>query len=397
MAGAPVSLDDTVLARLTTYIKENDTDQADAVMKVPTSHFTDPERLRLEREYLLGLPLIVGHVSEVPQPGSFYTRTIFGIPLLVIRQKDGNVAVFQNMCRHRGGRVEQDESGRKSVFMCQYHGWSYTAEEGRLAGVPYADTFGEVDKSCNGLRRFASEVRHGLIFATLKEGEARSVADFLGEDVDRQLAPWNMDESTIFMDHYVPLPVNWKLVVDGTLDPLHAKFLHPKPGGVGARSVNHHAVFDRYGYHGKMFMGRKRLQRLIDEKQELRADSGTIGTVMMLYPNNILVEAPDHIELWSIWPDERDPGQAVVHFRFLVRPEILNPEMEARINKSWEVLRDAGMEEDFPMEHFIQENSAQWDGFLQYGRNEKPTQHLHRRMFEDIDGGVSGPGTIVFA
>lgn len=397
-AAIAVAQDEDVLDRLIDLIRENSTDLAESAMAVPTAHFVSPERAAAEIALFKSLPIIVGHVSDIPQPGSFFTREVLGIPLLVTRQKDGSVRVFRNMCRHRGGQVEGAEKGRKSIFMCQYHGWSYAAEGGALQVVPYESTFGKVDRRCNSLIDFPTEVRHGLIFATLSDIAPRPVAEFLGVAIDGQIAPWDLDRSIVFIDETVELDINWKLVSDGTIDSLHAQFLHPKPGGVGSRTVNHTAVFKEFGRHGKMFMARSKLKKLLDAGEEADANSKYIGTVMQIFPNNVFVEAPEHVELWSILPNIDDPTKCTVRFRFLVRPETLSPEMEARVTKSWEILRQAGMEEDFPMEVSIQKNAEAWPaGSYQYGRNEKSAQHLHRQLHAEIDGGRTGPGTVSFS
>ena len=397
-ATSAVALDGDVVDRLIQLIRDNGTDLAESALTVPTAHFVSRERAEAEIALMRSLPLIVGHVSDIPDPGSFFTRTILGIPLLVVRQKDGSVGVFRNMCRHRGGHVEPAEKGRKPIFMCQYHGWSYAAEGGALKGVPYEETGGKVDRRCNSLIAFPAEVRHGLIFATLSDIEPRPVAAYLGPEIDGQILPWQLEESVVFIDETIELDINWKLVVDGTIDSLHAQFLHPKPGGVGSRTVNHCAVFKEFGRHGKMFMARAKLKKLLDAGEDGSASSKYIGTVMQIFPNNVFVEAPEHVELWSVWPNVDDPTKCSVRFRFLVRADILSPELEARVRKSWEILREAGMEEDFPMEASIQRNAVSWpEGSYHYGRNEKPAQHLHRQLHKEIDGARTGPGTISFS
>ncbi len=392
-----IKLDSDALGGLVQHIRHSTTDQAEATMLVPTAHFTSADRAALELDLLRRLPLVVGHVSEIPDAGAFVTRDLLGVPLLIVRQKNGGVAVFRNMCRHRGGQVETAPSGRRSIFMCGYHGWSYAAEAGTLQRVPYEETSGGVDHACNSLIAFPSDVRHGLIFATLSDSPQADVKAFLGSDVEAQFAPWDLEKSIVYMEHVMDMPINWKLVMDGAIDSLHAQFLHPKPGGVGSRSVNHATVFREFGRHGKMIMARSRLKTLLDAGEEPSATSNYMASVMMMYPNNIVVEAPDHIELWSLWPDIADPTRCTVKIRFMVRPEILSPEMEARINKSWDILRDAATEEDFPMEETIQKNAQAWPGgAYRYGRNEKPAQHLHRQLFADIVGGVADTGTIRF-
>lgn len=394
---AAITTDLAALDGLINHIRNDSTDMADATLLVPAAHYTCRDRARKERELLLRLPLVIGHISEIPDPGSFVTREFLGIPLLIVRQRDGAAKVYRNMCRHRGGAVEQEDSGKRSVFMCQYHGWSYAAAEGgALKAVPYEKTSGGVDKNCNGLISFPSEVRHGLIWAMLSEGSLPAISEYLTAGVDEQIAPWRMDGNIVFMDHVVEASINWKLVMDGAIDSLHAPFLHNKPNGVGSRAVNHAAVFRDFGRHGKMIMARRRLKKLLDAGEQPDANSSFMGSVMMLYPNSIFVEAPDHIELWSVWPHASDPQRCTIRIRFMVRPGILTSEMEDRINRSWEVLRFAAMEEDFPMEETIQRNAAACpDSVFTYGRNEKPAQHLHRQLFADIDGGKSGPGTLV--
>src|SRR3546814_17046926 len=97
-------------------------------------------------------------------PRSTRTDTLFPYTTLFrSRHSDGSVQTYLNMCRHRGGRVEQDARGNKRVFMCRYHGWSYERDGGGLRNVPYEDSFEPIDHAHHGLQRFRTEARHGLI------------------------------------------------------------------------------------------------------------------------------------------------------------------------------------------------------------------------------------------
>jgi hypothetical protein len=71
--------------------------------------------------------------------------------------------------------------------------------------------------------------------------------------------------------------------------------------------------------------------------------------------------------------------------RFIARPEALDAELTDRMERSRAVLRQAAEEEDFPMEESIQRNAAAYpSGVFRYGRCELSTQHLHRRLDEDL-------------
>ena len=355
-------------------------------LRIPISHFTGQERLAAEIDLMKRLPLVVAHVSEIPNAGDFVTRTLLDTPLILVRQSDGSVATFRNMCRHRGGVVEQEASGNKRTFMCQYHGWSYDAEGGALKPVFYEDTFGEIDYACSGLHRIKTEVRHGLIFITFNPAkDAPSIADYLGPEVDAQIAPWKIEESVLYMDHVFVKDMNWKLVMDGAIDPLHPLFLHNKPDGVGERTLNNTAVFRTYGRHGKMFAARSNLKKLVEAGRD-DISYRQVGSVMVLFPNALYVNAPEHVEFWTVWPTPGNPSECTVNIRLFVRQEIVTPEMEARVKKSWDILSLAALEEDFPMEAAIQKNAvALGEGVFRYGRNEKPSHHLHLQLRKALE------------
>jgi phenylpropionate dioxygenase-like ring-hydroxylating dioxygenase large terminal subunit len=377
--------DREVAEALIGHIRARTTDQADGELLVPIANFVDKERAQAEIALLKTLPLAIGHVCEIPKPGDFITREILGNRLIITRRRDGSVRAFRNMCRHRGGIIEQAASGNKRTFMCQYHGWSYDSEDGHLRPVFYKDDYGPIDAECSGLHTVRVEVRYGLIYVNLSAAERPPLADYFGPRIDAQVNAWNLDKSILYMEKVFTLPINWKLVMDGGIDTVHSQFLHPKPGGVGSRTVNLIAVYRAFGRHCRMYMARSKLKKLIDAGEPLESSSKYIGSILMLYPNSLLSSAPDHVEFWTVWPSPGNPSESTVKIRFYVRPEILNPEMEERINKSWDILSDAALTEDFPMEAAIQHNAQTWPaGHFRYGRNEISAQHLHRQLERDL-------------
>ena len=380
-----VRVDSEVTERLIGHIRNRTTDMALSALQIPVSHFVSQERADAEIALMKTLPLVVGHVSEIASPGDFVTRTFLDAPMIIVRQKDGSVATFRNMCRHRGGVVESAACGNKHTFMCQYHGWSYGADGGGLRPLVYEDTYGKVDYASHGLIRMKTEVRYGLIFVTMDPKEDRSIAEWMGPGVDAQVDRQKMDDGVLFLEKKFTLAMNWKLVMVGAIDSLHAQFLHPKPGGVGSRSSNNTVVFQEYGRHGKMFSPRAKLKKLLDAGEPVDWNAKYVGSILQLYPNGIYSDCPDHVEFWTVWPTPGKPGECTIIIRFFVNPGILDATTEARIHKSWAILEEAGMEEDFPMEEAIQRNAFAWpDQMLNYGLNEKSAQHLHRQLAKDI-------------
>ncbi|MDE2436877.1 MAG: aromatic ring-hydroxylating dioxygenase subunit alpha [Sphingomonadales bacterium] len=371
------SVREGVYDRLVTHIQNGTTDQAEAVLNVPVSNFTSPEHLQRELEVFRHQPLIVAMSSELAEPGSFVTRDILGAPLLIVRQKSGKVAVFRNMCRHRGGKVELDEKGRKPFFVCSYHGWSFDGD-GALRGVPFEDHLGEVDRGCKSLFRIQSEERHGMVWADFSGQEGRSVADFLGA-ADGKLAAYDVDQTTIYMEKHIDAAMNWKLVVDGAIDVLHPQFLHPR--GVGKLIETNASLWEDFGRHGRSWSAYKKLSDKVRAGTHTPEDGRYCSGNFVIFPNVCMIPTPTHYEFWNVWPDLKDPGKCHVHIRFLIDPELLDEKRAGQIDKSWAILQQAATEEDFPMEETIQANANAYPvGDFLYGRSEAPCQHLHRQL-----------------
>lgn len=383
-ATSNADIDKDVMDRLIDHIRNNTTDMVDHDLYIPAAHFLDPARAEAELGLLRRLPLIVAHGSEVAEPGSFITREILGVSVIIVRRSDGRVAAYRNMCRHRGGRVEEEASGKKRLFSCQYHGWSYDRETGALTNTPQARLFESVEGKCIGLETFAAEERHGLVFLRLDGADEVNVAGYLGAGIDAQVAQWGLEKSIVFIDRSFPLDVNWKLVIDGALDSLHPPYLHRESV---ARLVNSRSsVFQQMGRHGRLYQTRRKFKALIDAGDEKGATSKYVASIMSIYPNALMMGAPDHVEFWTVWPSVGNPSRCSINIRFLVQPEILTPKMEERINKSCEILVQAQLTEDWPMELSIQRNiEANPEAVFTYGRGEVSAQNLHRQLRRDLD------------
>lgn len=372
---------DAIYRRIVDHLENGTTDMAEASLEVPAAHFTNADHLAREVEIFRRQPLAVATSQEVPESGSFVTRDVLGVPLLVVRQKDGSVAVFRNMCRHRGGKVEQEERGKKPFFVCTYHGWSF-ARDGSLRGVPFEAQYGNIDRGCRNLFTVESEERHGIIWIRFPQAPEQNVEDFLG-DADERLAAYDIEKLTVFMEQKIDLSINWKLVMDGAIDVLHPQFLHA--GGVGKLIQTGAAVWLDFGRHGQSYSARKRLAHKLRAGEPVEAGWRYLTGNLMIFPNMSVIPTPDHLEHWTIWPHLTDPGRCHVHIRFLTDPARLTDEIAARINRSWEILKQAATEEDFPMEEMIQANAEALPtaDFL-YGANEAPCQHLHVQMAKEI-------------
>lgn len=148
---------------------------------VPASIFGNEELYKLELRQVFGRAWVyLAHESEIPANGDYVKRKIGEDDFIVIRDRDGEINVLFDACRHRGVQVCRADSGNATRFRCPYHGWTYDTK-GNLIGAPlWKNAFQGMSKEENGLSK-ASQVDsyHGLIFATLDKS-APPLKEYLG-------------------------------------------------------------------------------------------------------------------------------------------------------------------------------------------------------------------------
>lgn len=191
-------------------------------------HYVSETQYRDELEHLFGPAWhLVGTMRDLARPGNFITLDLLGHPLLV-RNMDGTLRAFLNVCSHRHCRITNRRRGSSPRLRCQYHGWEYTAE-GRTARIPDAQSFRPFDRENSCLKTFRVATCGALVFVNLID-DGPTLDEFLGPNhalwlesfgSDYQLAgAWSRE-----------FPCNWKVVVENSLESYHIPCVHPKTFG----------------------------------------------------------------------------------------------------------------------------------------------------------------------
>lgn len=176
------------------------------------------------------LPL--GHESQLPRPGSFFTSFMGEDAVIVSRGRDGRIHVHLNACSHRGTKVCLEDSGTAKTFTCPYHAWTF-ANDGRLVGVAFEEQYYKdppLDKSKLGLTPVAKvDTIHGMIFATF-DPNAVPLRESLGGMVPFLDAIFNRREGgmeVVGQPVKWRIPTNWKIYQDNFAgDEYHIGFTH---------------------------------------------------------------------------------------------------------------------------------------------------------------------------
>lgn len=195
---------------------------------LPAWTFNNKELTELEIEQVfLHNWFWVGHVSDIPNPGDFKCQDLADERAVVIRGSDGEIRAFHNLCRHRGSRVVEKETGNcKHTIICPFHGWSYDLD-GQLKNIPRSETFPEIDKSQYSLKSIDCEVWHGLIFIRFK-GNGPSVAETFAE-AEEEISLYKMEDMKPYDQWWhFDFDLDWKAVLDIDNEGYHVPVGHPE-------------------------------------------------------------------------------------------------------------------------------------------------------------------------
>ncbi|WP_431776383.1 aromatic ring-hydroxylating oxygenase subunit alpha [Streptomyces cucumeris] len=311
---------------------------------LPGDAYLSADAWRRERERIFTREwFCVGREESLPDRGDYLRVDVVGESVLVVRDRDGSLKGFYNVCRHRGAQLVADppaeaddgeppcRSGRfRGAIVCPYHAWTY-ALSGELRQARFLDERHGVRRDELSLHEVGVATWGGFVFVNLSPAQAGPLEDQLGP-VPENLRRYPLDRLRTARRITYDVAANWKVVAENYNECYHCGPVHPElcelvpafreDGGAGLDWEG--GVPHREGAWTFTFSGtsdRRPFPELSEEERERHKGE-------LIYPNMFLSCSADHVAAFLLWPD--GPHRTVITCDFLFDPaEMERPEFDA--------------------------------------------------------------------
>ncbi len=171
---------------------------------------------------------LIGPEAQFAKPGDYLALNLMRWPLLIVRDHDGELRGFYNLCRHRAGPLVHDGCGNRRDFVCRYHGWRYACS-GELLKTPGFEQGELGDPAQMGLLPVRVAGWRGLVFVCLDQ-ESAGLESWLGDIVDIAAAYAEPAEMSYDGEAVKPARCNWKTYGDNSCEGYHVGMVHQALG-----------------------------------------------------------------------------------------------------------------------------------------------------------------------
>ncbi len=278
---------------------------------MPKSVYTSAEFAALEQMHLFSREwLCAGRAESLPNPGDYLSTKVAGEPVIILRDRDGNLRGLSNVCRHRMSILLQGRGNVRSI-VCPYHAWTYNLD-GSLRGAPAMtrnEAFCRDDVRLPGVR---VEDWHGWIMVTLNPNAPSPGQALAGIDQLVGYLPMQTYRET-FREEFT-WATNWKVLAENFMESYHLPVCHAGTIG-GSVDLNlmtcpeGHAAFN---YHWIVRNDAVPLSLAHPSNQTLTGDQRRVTWLLAIYPGMLITLTPGYFWYLSLTPE--GPGRVHVLF-----------------------------------------------------------------------------------
>jgi glycine betaine catabolism A len=299
---------------------------------LPTSWYLDAGAFQTEKERIFCREWIgVCREEELPNPGDSQVIDVLGESVLIVRNREGQLRAFYNVCRHRGSRLcraadEVVAPGRVALaggitagrlIVCPYHRWSYDLN-GALVAAPHLSG-SDFNKQEFHLYPVGIDTWGGFVFLNLTPSEAQPLAAQL-EGIPERLQRYPLAQLRIGSTIRYEVAANWKIICENYNECYHCGGVHPElcavvpsfrdRGGADldwSRGVPHREGAYTFTHSGTT--ARRAFPGLSEDEQVRHKGE-------LVYPNLFLSVACDHVAVYILKPRSAARTDITCHFLF---------------------------------------------------------------------------------
>ena len=313
-------------------------------VSLPSDWYTSDAVFKVEKERIFCREwLAVCRAEELPNPGDHRVLDVLGESILLLRNREGALRAFYNVCRHRGARLclaSGEPAGPWGVqlgggvggrlIVCPYHQWSYDLD-GALGAAPHLGAATGFDKSGFHLYPVGVDTWGGFVFLHLTSRESQPLETQLG-GIPARTGRYPLADLRIGATRRYTVAANWKVLCENYNECYHCGGVHPELCAVvpsfrergGANLDWSRGVAHRDGAYTFTASGTTRRRAFPD----LDADERVRHKGELVYPNLFLSLACDHAAIFILQP--RSPAITDIVCHFLFEPfELAKPDFDA--------------------------------------------------------------------
>jgi choline monooxygenase len=358
---------------------------------LPNAWYTDPQYHREEAHDLFARTwTCVGVGADIPEAGDIMPVAAAGTPIVLVRDKNGAVNAFHNVCSHRGVQLVDAPGKRKPVLRCPYHSWTYGLD-GALTHTPMVDGPDKhecalIDKASLGLRPVRVSLWNDLVFVNLS-GDAPSLADHMAP-LDARWAAYDFSNMRHAANWELTLNANWKLAIENFLESYHLPWVHP--------SLNDRSPIDK---HKLVFISDNHFGQITDQFAADKVDASPFtpfpgltraqelsGEYPIIFPNVMLGIQRDHFYCIITDPLAHDRTRERVHL-YMVGDAPDRPDYQPAFDTLIETWKEVFEEDIWVVERMqLGRASDAFGGGVLTPYHDDLTQRFMQRVTESLAG-----------
>ncbi|MFC2970346.1 aromatic ring-hydroxylating oxygenase subunit alpha [Acidimangrovimonas pyrenivorans] len=310
---------------------------------MPKSVYTSPEFLAQEQEHIFAREwLCAGRADTLPDPGDYLTMEIAGEPIIVLRDRDGQLRALSNVCRHRMSTL-LDGRGNTRAIVCPYHAWTYNLD-GSLRGAPAMTLNEGFCKQDTALPQVRCTDWLGWIMVTLNP-DAPPPQQTLAR-LDQLVGDFHMENYHEAFRQDFHWATNWKVLAENFMESYHLPVCH-------AGTIGHTVDLEKmtcpegepgFNYHYILKNDALDLTLAHPTNTTLQGDARRTTWLISVYPSLMITLSPGYFWYLSLTPD--GPGHVNVTYGGGLAPEFVSdPKAQEHFVRLQELL-DAVNQED---------------------------------------------------